>query len=68
MDTNAVSLRDVAIALYNARPAYIKPREVAEAIDRTPEWLRVFAKGDVKDPGVVTIERLIAYIKSRKET
>lgn len=66
MHTNAVSLRDVAIDAYNTRPVYIKPREVAEAIGFSVEWLRLFSQGKVEDPGVVTVEKLIAYIKSRK--
>lgn len=66
MDQNTPSLRDDAIAAYIGRPAYIKPHEVAQAIGRTTEWLRLLSKGKLPDPGVVTVEKLIAYINSRK--
>lgn len=66
METPTPSLRDLAIEIYVNRPAYIKVVEVAEAIDKTPEWLRRFGKGEIKDPGVTTVEALIAYIKKRK--
>lgn len=66
MQTPKPSLRDEAIEMYVNRPAYIKVVEVAEAIDKTPEWLRRFGKGDIKDPGVTTVESLIAYILKRK--
>lgn len=65
MQEKPLSLRDEAIALYVGRPAYIKPSEVAEAIGRTSEWLRLFSKGKLADPGVVTVEKLVAYINER---
>lgn len=65
MSPNTPSLRDEAISLYARRPVFVKPRDVSEAIGRTPEWLRLFSKGQIADPGVVTVEKLIAYINSR---
>lgn len=68
MESNTqTSMRDEAMSLYNGRPAYIKVREISEAADRTPEWLRLFGKGQIADPGVVTVEKLMAYIRSRTE-
>lgn len=67
METNTPSLRDQAMTLYTNRPAFIKVNEVSEAIDRTPEWLRLFSKGRIANPGVTSIEKLIAYINTRTE-
>lgn len=66
MQHETKSLRDVAIEAYVSRPAYIKPNEVAKEIGRTTEWLRLFSKGKFGDPGVVTVEKLVAYIEERK--
>lgn len=67
METNTPSLRDHAMSLYTNRPAYIKVNEISEAIKRTPEWLRLFSKGRIANPGIASIENLIAYINSRTE-
>lgn len=65
METNTPGMRAFAIRIYTQRPAYIKVSDVAKAINKTPEWLRRFALGSINDPGVVTIEKLIAYVGER---
>lgn len=38
---------------------------VAKAIGVTPAWVRMFRNGDIKDPGVNTIQRLYEYLAGR---
>lgn len=57
------SFRDTVIAMYNARPAYIKAKEVAAAIGKTPAWLSLFSNGKIPNPGIVTVETLHKYLK-----
>lgn len=33
-------------------------RDIAKAIDVTPTWVRMFADEEIKNPGVITIQRL----------
>lgn len=58
------SLRDATRELLINRPASISPAEVAKAIGVSTSWVNSFARGDISNPGVVTIETLNAFLKN----
>lgn len=61
--TEVTSLRDETRALLLNRPASVTVGEIAEAIGISKSWLNAFGRGDIQNPGVVTIETLNAFLK-----
>lgn len=59
----ATALRDETRELFLNRPASLAVGTVAEAIDVSKSWLNAFARGEIENPGVVTICKLNAYLK-----
>ncbi len=59
------SLIEVARELIAALPAAVHVREIAELMEPkvSPEWVRKFIKGEIPNPGVITLE---AFIKAAK--
>ncbi len=56
-------LRDETRELLLNRPASIDVGTIAEAIGVSKSWVNSFARGDIPNPGVVTIETLNVYLK-----
>lgn len=61
--TLRTTLRDETRALYNARPKHITPTFVAAEIKASTQWLRLFAAGEIDNPGVNTVESLNHLLK-----
>ena len=59
----AVSLLDVARKLYTDHGHLLSLRDIAKEMDISHEWVRKFVKGEIKNPGVITLEDFIAAIK-----
>ena len=57
------TLRDETIQLLNVRPVNLTTRIIAKEINTTPRWVNLFIKGEIRNPGVVTIETLNAFLK-----
>lgn len=60
------SLRDETIALYTHRSASLKAATVAEVLGVSVAWLHKFAKREIANPGVVTVETLNRFLKEYK--
>lgn len=58
------SLIDVARALYLKQGTTISHRDIARHMGASKEWVRNFIAGDIKNPGVLTLEKFIAAIKA----
>lgn len=56
-------LRDETRELLLNRPASLAVGTIAEAMGVSKSWLNAFARGDIENPGVVTIETLNVYLK-----
>lgn len=57
-------LRDTAMQLLTNRPVSLKIKAIAKDLNISESWLRTFASGNIENPGVVTIEALIAYLQN----
>lgn len=49
--------------LLEDRPASLPMVTVAESVGVSIAWLRMFARGEATNPGVVTVGKLNAYLK-----
>jgi len=56
------TLRDKTRKLLLNRPASVSVNSIAEAINVSSSWLNSFARGEINNPGVVTIETLNSYL------
>lgn len=56
-------LRDETRELLLNRPASLAVGTIADEIGVSKSWLNSFARGEIGNPGVVTIETLNAYLK-----
>lgn len=56
--------RDEARRLLNNRPITLKLSTIAVEVGVSTSWLGMFGRGEIHNPGVVTIETLIAYLKN----
>ncbi|OHD25426.1 MAG: hypothetical protein A2Y38_12760 [Spirochaetes bacterium GWB1_59_5] len=61
------SWRDIARNLLNERPASLKMETIAKDIGVSSAWLRMFARGEINNPGVMTIQELTVYLKNYKK-
>lgn len=57
------TLRDETRELLLNRPATMTVAVIAEALGISKAWINAFARGDIANPGVVTIETLNAFLK-----
>ena len=59
------SLIEVARELFKLSPPALTVREIAEKMEpkASPEWVRKFVKGEIPNPGVLTLEAFIKAIK-----
>lgn len=65
MQSKKAGLRDITRSLYNERPKTVKAEEVAEHLGVSVSWLNTFARGEIENPGVMTIEALKAYLENK---
>jgi len=61
------SWRDTTRNLLNKRPASLKIEQIAKDLGVSSAWLRMFARGEIDNPGVNTIQSLNAYLKNYKK-
>lgn len=57
------TLRDETRELLLNRPQTLKSSTIADDLSVSVAWLNAFARGNIENPGVVTIETLNAYLK-----
>jgi hypothetical protein len=54
--------RDETRELLNNRPVWLEVRAIAEAVDVSPAWVRLFARGLIPDPGVMKVQALHKFL------
>lgn len=57
------TLRDETRMLLICRDPSLSMVVIGKDVGVTPQWLNLFARGGIPNPGVVTIETLNAYLK-----
>lgn len=57
------TLRDETRELLLSRPATLTVAAIAETLGVSKAWVNAFARGEIANPGVVTIETLNAFLK-----
>ena len=62
--TEVTTLRDSTRQLLVDRPQSLSTAKIAEDIGVSAAWLNSFARGEIRNPGVNTIETLNAYLKN----
>lgn len=65
--TNVTNLRDRTRLALNNRPASLTLAEICKELDVSESWLRLFSRGKIENPGVVTIETLNEFLKNYKK-
>lgn len=61
------TLRDETRELLLNRPAKLTTRKIAEDVGVSVGWITAFSRGEIDNPGVVTIETLNAYLKTNQK-
>ena len=59
------TLRDETRHLLLNRPVWLSTKKIAQLINVSPSWLNSFARGEIENPGVVTIETLNFHLKDQ---
>jgi transcriptional regulator with XRE-family HTH domain len=57
------NLRDETRKMLINRPEDVSLNYIADKLDVSATWLSAFARGIIKNPGVVTIETLYCFLK-----
>lgn len=65
--TEVTTLRDRTRLMLNNRPVSLPLAEIAAAIKISESWLFKFSRGNIENPGVVTIETLYNFLKNYKK-
>lgn len=65
--TNVTNLRDRTRLALNNRPASLTLAEICKELSVSESWLRLFSRGKIENPGVVTIETLNEFLKNYKK-
>jgi enoyl-[acyl-carrier-protein] reductase (NADH) len=52
--------------LINDRPAKISIKMIADEIGKTSAWVNMIANGDIKNPGINSIQKLHDYLQNNK--
>lgn len=60
----ASPMLDEARTLYAEHGSKTTTREIARRMDVSHEWVRQFVAGQIKNPGVLTLENFIAVLKT----
>lgn len=56
-------LRDETRALLLNRPVWLSTNKIAAELGISTAWINAFARGEIENPGVVTIETLNHFLK-----
>lgn len=64
--TNHTSWRDETIALLKNRPACLTLKEIAAQTDVSVAWVRQFARGEIDNPGVNTVQKIKEFLLNFK--
>lgn len=59
--------RDETRDLLNDRPASLSISAIAEATGVSEAWLNMFRRGEINNPGVVTVETINVFLKNYKK-
>lgn len=60
-------LLDETLILLKTRPVTLELKQIAKAIDVSPNWLSMLNKGKIDNPGIVGIQKLHDYLVSKKK-
>lgn len=60
-------LLDETLLLLRNRPVTLELKQIAQAIDVSPNWLSMLNKGNINNPGVVGIQKLHDYLLSKQK-
>lgn len=66
MDKGTELLEETKVLLRD-RPASLSMQDVADAVGVSIAWLRLFARGKAKNPGVTTVGKLNQYLKAQNK-
>ena len=58
-----MTLHEKAVALMAARKPEQSFKVIAEAIEVSPAWVSAFARGEIPDPGVIKVQKLVDYFE-----
>lgn len=60
-------LLDETLILLKNRPVTLELKQIAKAIDVSPNWLSMLVNNKIDNPGVVSIQKLHDYLVSKKK-
>lgn len=60
-------LLDDTLALLKNRPVTLELKQIAKAIDVSPNWLSMLVNNKIDNPGVVSIQKLHDYLVSKQK-
>lgn len=60
---NNTAWRDETRSLLINRPASLSMNTVCQSVGVSKSWLTAFARGEIENPGVVTVQALNTYLK-----
>ncbi len=60
-------LLDETLLLLKHRSATLELKQIAKAIDVSPNWLSMLNKGKIENPGVLSIQRLHDYLIAKQK-
>ena len=60
-------LLDETLLLLRNRPVTLELKQIAQAIDVSPNWLSMLNKGNIDNPGIVGIQKLHDYLVSKQK-
>ena len=60
-------LLDETLFLLKNRPVTLELKQIAQAINVSPNWLSMLHKGHINNPGVAYIQRLHDYLVSKQK-
>lgn len=63
-NNSELSWRDQVREQLNERPVSLKIEKIAEDLNVSETWLRLFARGKIPNPGVMTVEALSKYLSN----
>ena len=65
--TNVTTWRDTTRHLLNNRPVSLTIEQIANELNVSAAWLRLFSRGKIENPGIVTVQTLNEFLKNYKK-
>ncbi len=62
-----MTLLEETLILLRNRPVTLELKQIAQAIDVSPNWLSMLNKDKIENPGIVGIQKLHDYLVSKKK-